>query len=63
MDNFFLLRFRVIQRVNTKLFEMVVVQETNMASICFMLKSNKIISHFERKIAKLTDVLHYFMYK
>jgi hypothetical protein len=63
MDIFVLLKFRVIQRVNTKMFDMVVVQETHTASICFMLKSNQIISHFARKIAKLTDVLHYFMYK
>jgi hypothetical protein len=39
MDKFFLLKFRVIQAVNTKLFGMVVVQEIHMASICFMLKS------------------------
>jgi len=63
MDKFVLLKFRVIQRVNTKLFGMVVVQVTHMAAICFMLKSNQINSHFERKIAKVTDVLHYFMYK
>jgi len=56
-------KFRVIQSVSTKLFGMLVVQKTHMVAICFTLKSNPIISHFDRKIAKLTDVLHYFMYK
>jgi hypothetical protein len=65
MDKFFVPKFRVIQRASTKLLGMVVVvvQETHKASICFMLESNQVTCHFERKTAKLTDVLHYFMSK